>query len=89
MNAHTSFKGAGWCYCEANFNYVRKIMVIKGASLGLEEIKSRIFKKEDFENYRVVSLTSVPGKTVLHTIPEAISRHFKYKVIWKKQNEFP
>lgn len=38
-------------------------------------------KKEDLDNYRVVSLTTIPGKAADQIIPETISSHVKDKIV--------
>ena len=44
-------------------------------------------KKEDPGNYRLVSLTLIPGKVIEQLILQTISRHMKNKkVIWSSQH---
>ena len=38
-------------------------------------------KKDDTENYRPVSITSIPGKVTEQLIPEVISRHVEEKKV--------
>ena len=46
-------------------------------------------KKEDPGNYRLVSLTLIPGKVIEQLILQTISRHMKNKkVIWSSQHGF-
>lgn len=57
---YTSTEGPGQYRCEANLDYLWKVMATRGGSWRLEENNFKERKKEDLGNYKSVSFTWVP-----------------------------